>query len=32
MASLEAILERAQSLTDNEHYEEAYKVLAAAYN
>lgn len=32
MASLEAILERAQSLTDNEHYEEAYKVLTAAYN
>lgn len=31
MASLEAIIERAQSLTDNEKYEDAYNVLTAAY-
>ncbi len=32
MATLEAILGRAQSLSDNEQYEDAYNVLTAAYN
>lgn len=32
MATLEAILGRAQSLSDNEQFEEAYNVLTAAYN
>lgn len=32
MSNLDIILNRAQSLTDNEKYEEAYNVLTAAYN
>ncbi len=32
MATIEAIIERAQSLTDNEQFEEAFNVLTAAYN
>ena len=32
MAQLDAILERAQSLSDNEKFEDAYNVLTAAYN
>ena len=32
MAKIDAILERAQSLTDNEKFEEAYNILKAAYN
>lgn len=32
MAELNAILERAQALTDEEKYEDAYNVLTAAYN
>ncbi len=32
MAQLEAILERAQALTDEEKFEDAYNVLTAAYN
>ncbi|MBQ2644323.1 tetratricopeptide repeat protein [bacterium] len=32
MADIIAILERAQSLTDNEKFEDAYNVLTAAYN
>ena len=32
MATLEAILGRAQSLSDNEQYEDAYNVLTAANN
>ena len=32
MAQLNAILERAQALADNENFEDAYNVLTAAYN
>lgn len=32
MAKIDAILERAQALTDNEKFEDAYNVLTAAYN
>lgn len=32
MATIEAILDRAQSLSDNEQFEDAYNVLTAAYN
>lgn len=32
MGKIDAILDRAQALTDNEQFEEAYKVLTAAYD